>query len=752
MTYRDFPDISITCNLYFRYGLEFLIFVVLLFSGIAMAAGPGSSTPTEQPLHAGNDSSRIQHRPDTQSEKKQTRTTGIEQQDAQYLGTVSASVYVPKVANAASKSRIPLLETAQSVSVISRAQMNLLDWQSLGQAMRYTAGVNGESFGADARYDWIQQRGFNPSVYINGLRAPIGSVKSTSIDLFGFQSVEGLKGPSSALYGSAPPGGIVNLTSRRPMAGFSGQAQLQYGSYDTKQATLDVTGSIGGNPDYLGRFTMLYNSGGTQRRGVDSNRLYIAPAFTWRPSSDTTFTFLSYFQHDEITGDGAGFLPAYGVLLPNPVGEVPSSTNLGDTQYNNFKRDQYGVGYEFTHTFNDAWRFQQNTMYFSDESSKLEVYGTGLLTDSSGVPVDYRTVTRANFPFDENVRAFEMDSRIYGLFDSGNVKHNLIVGLALRHYKDDAAFGFAAAPPIDLFDPVYGKRISTPPLSTTFLQQVQKNAGLYVQDVVEIDNWVITAGGREDYVDTSNFGVTTIDHNFSYHVGVNYVMNSGLAPYASYATSFQPVSGADFAGNAFRPTAGDQAEVGVKFQPTSLSAGNRLSVSLAAYELNQDNVLTPDPAHPLFSVQTGAVRVRGIELEGVARFNRSLSFNFAYTVMDSEVTESNGTNLGKRLPVTPKQSGSALVDYTIPVGAVSRFGASLGVRYTGPSYGDPANTLQAPGHTIWDATVHYGFADWKIDLSASNLFDKKYVARCNSITACYFGYRRVINLSVMRQF
>jgi iron complex outermembrane receptor protein len=717
-----------------------LISVLLLSSGIAAAAGPDSPTPSDPPLQAGAGSPQSEVQQDTQNDKD----------EAQYLGVISASAYVPEVANAASKSRVPLLETPQSVSVISRAQINLLDWQNLGQAMRYTSVTNGDSFGADARYDWIQQRGFNPAVYINGLRAPIGSVKSTGIDLFGFQSVEVLKGPSSALYGSAPPGGIVNLTSRRPQMAPEGQVQLQYGTYATKQATLDMTGPIG--DDFLGRLTMLYNTGGTQRHDVDTDRYYIAPAFTWRPSDDTTFTFLSYFQHDEITGDGAGFLPAYGVLLPNPIGEVPTSTNLGDTQYNNFKRDQYGIGYEFTHSLNDTWKFQQNTMYFNNKSNKLEVYGTGLLTDSSGVPVDYRTVTRANFPFNEAVRAFEMDSRMYGTFDTGNVNQNLIFGLTLRHYDDDAVFGFAAAPPIDLFDPVYGKPITTPPLDTTFLQQVQKNAGLYVQDVVEMNHWVVTAGGREDYLDTSNSGVTDINHRFSYHAGLNYVTDSGLAPYVSYATSFQPVSGADYAGKAFSPTVGDQTEVGVKFQPTSLSPGSNLSVSLAAYQLNQKNVLTPDPDHPLFSVQTGAVRVKGIELEGVARFNESLSLNFAYTTMNSEVTESNGPDLGKQLPVTPRHSGSALVDYTVPTGILAQFGASLGFRYTGPSYGDPANTLQAPGHTIWDATVHYAFADWKIDLSASNIFDKKYTARCTSVTACYYGYRRAINLTVARRF
>ncbi len=749
MILRELPTTDTSHRTRLRHASTFLMLAAALSSPAALAENPPALHASGQQQHATAGSQSPTPTPaDGQSGK-----SAQEEGNTTKLETVVVSSYVPVQTNSANKSQIPLLDTPQSVTVISRAQMNLLDWQSLGQAVRYTAGVVGDSFGADPRYDWLTQRGFSPTVYINGLRAPIGSVKSTGIDLFGFQTVEVLKGPSSALYGSQPPGGIVNLTSRQPEDTFYGEGQLQYGSYASKQANLDVTGPLGDNPHFMGRFTAVYYDRGIQRRGVSNDRYYVAPSFTWRPSRDTTLTFLSYFQHDAIDGDGAGFLPAYGVLLPNPVGSVSTSTNLGDTQYNKFKRDQYGIGYEFRHRFNDTWNFQQNLMYFSNKSHKLEVYGTGLVTDAAGVPTDYRTVTRANFPFDEKIRATEVDSRLHGNLDFGQVTHKLLVGLSFRHYNDDAAFGFAAAPPIDLFDPVYGMPITTPPLSTPYLQQVQKETGLYAQDVMEVNHWVVTLGGREDYVDTSNFGTGTVDHKFTYHAGVNYVLDSGLAPYVSYATSFQPVAGADFAGHAFQPTVGSQTEVGLKFQPTSLSPGKNLLVTLAAYDLNQKNVLTPDPAHLLFNVQTGKVRVRGFELEGVAQFNERLSFNFAYTVMSSEVTSSNGPDLGKELPVTPRRTGSALVDYTVRSGVLSGLGASLGFRYIGPSYGDPANTLQAPGRVLWDSTIHYATGpDWEFDLSASNLFDKKYVARCSSLQQCFFGNRRVVNLTATRRF
>jgi iron complex outermembrane receptor protein len=667
------------------------------------------------------------------------------------LQTVMVTAYVPRATNAAAKMEVPLLETPQSVTVIPRAQMNLLNWQNLDQAVRYTSGVVGGIFGPDPRYDWLNQRGFNPTVYINGLQAPIGSVHSTGIDLFGFQTVEVLKGPSSALYGSAPPGGIVDMTSRRPEGIFNGEVQLQYGSFANKQGAVDVTGPLNAQGTLLGRITALDYSRGTQRFGVGTNRFYIAPALTWLASPDTTLTLLSYFQRDAVDGDGNGFLPSYGVLSPNPLGKVSTSTNLGDTDYNRFKRRQYGVGYEFAHRFNEHWQFKQDMMYFSDITDILQVYGAGLATNADGVPTDYRTVNRFNFPFDENIHALEVDSRLYGKFGSGDVTQNVLVGLAFRRYTDHALFGFAAAPSIDLFDPVYGMSITTPPLSFPYLQQVQKQTGLYAEDVIKVHPWVLTVGGREDALDTDNFGVGTTNHKFSYHVGLNYLLHNGLAPYVSYATSFQPTSGADFAGKAFAPTSGTQTEAGLKFQPASAPPGVHVFATLAAYDLKQNNVLTPDPTHALFQTQTGQVEVKGLELEGVMRVGDHWSFNAALTTMNPKVTRSNGPDLGKQLPVTPRHMASALVDYTQRSGALAGLGASIGFRYIGPSYGDGANTLKAPGAALWDSTIHYSLGDhWLMDLSLSNMFNKTYVAQCSSVAACYYGVKQVVNFTVTR--
>ena len=130
---------------------------------------------------------------------------------------VVAPRFVPSGAITASKTTAPLIETPQSVSVITRDQIDLLNYVDVQQAVRYTAGVVGENYGPDLRFDFLRVRGFIPIQYIDGLQAPVSdTIDNVGLDLYGFEAVDVLKGSASTLYGSTPPGGIYNLTSRRP--------------------------------------------------------------------------------------------------------------------------------------------------------------------------------------------------------------------------------------------------------------------------------------------------------------------------------------------------------------------------------------------------------------------------------------------------------------------------------------------------------------------------------------------------------
>ena len=654
---------------------------------------------------------------------------------------VTAPGYVPTTNVSATKVSIPLVETPQSITVITRDQINVLNLQNLQQAVRYTSGIIGENFGPDERYDWLTLRGFSPVAFIDGLQAPVGSVGNVGLDLWGAESLEILKGPSGVLYGQSPPGGIVNYTSRRPQADFHAELQGQYGSFDNYQIAGDITGSLTGDGAVMGRLTALWRDHDTQVNGAHATRVYIAPALIWRPNDETQITLLGYYQHDNATGGDGGFLPAIGTLLPNPNGQIAVDFNAGEPGYNLFRRDQYGVGYEAIHHFNSNVAFIQSLRYSFQDASFNSVYGSGL-------EADLRTLNRSNFIFPENIRSFAVDSRVEITGDTGDVRHTVLVGIDYRDVRNHTAFGFGSAPSIDLFNPVYGQPIPPPFfVSPDYIRSNAEQIGLYAQDSLRFDRFRLTLSGRGDWLSGP-----VSDNAFTYRAGLNYIFDSGIAPYVAYATTFQPTAGADFNGNAFVPSEGRQIEAGVKYEPTGLPRDVRLFASAAVYDLTQDHVLTNDPSHLFFSVQTGEVRVRGLELEGVARLRERLTINGSYSYTDSEVTRSNGGDLGKQLPAVPRHKAALLVDYTLQTGRFAGLGVGVGVRYIGSLYGDAANTLRSDPETLADLIVHYDYRNWRFAMNANNVTDEVYVQRCSALNSCFYSQRRNVSVTIGRRW
>ncbi|MES2032619.1 MAG: TonB-dependent siderophore receptor [Pseudomonadota bacterium] len=680
-------------------------------------------------------------------------------QDAELEGLiVTAPDYVPQGSVTANKANIPLIETPQSVTVITRDQIDLLGWSNLSQVVRYTAGVTGENYGPDERVDWLTIRGFNPVQYIDGLQTAIGSITNTGLDLYGADSVDILKGPSSALYGQTPPGGIVNVTSRRPQTEFGGEVGVLFGNREQKQVNFDVTGTL--TDGLTARLTGLTREREIQTRGVESTRTFIAPAVTVKFSEDTRLTLLSYYQKDELTGDGGGFLPSQGTLLPNPIGKIPTTTNLGETSYNRFVRDQAAIGYDFSHDFEGGWTLQQNLKFTELDGDQRGIGGGGFVDVDFNGPDDYRTVSRYSFSFAEKIENFAVDTRFSGGFETGGLSHKVLVGLDYRSYDyvGGSAYNSVGIPTIDIFAPVYGLAIpDLPPV--TFSDQLQRQTGLYIQDQIKADRLIITLGARYDWVNTEDrlFGGERDDNDASYRAGLTYVFENGVAPYISYSRSFQPTLGADFAGKAFEPSTGEQIEAGVKYDARNLPDGVKLFATAAVYQLTQQNVLTEDLINLYSKVQIGEVEVKGLELELVGRINERFSFNASYTYTDSEVTDGTTFEVGNALPVTPEHKLSALIDYTFQDGMLAGLGASLGARYTSESAGNLAIWYQPdvftnPSVTLLDASIHYDRDDWRLALTASNLADKEYVARCYSYSNCFYGTRRVVVASVTRRF
>ncbi|WP_070155062.1 TonB-dependent siderophore receptor [Sphingobium phenoxybenzoativorans] len=670
---------------------------------------------------------------------------------------VTARRFVPDGAITASKTSVPLIETPQSVSVISRDQIDLLNFIDVQQAVRYTAGAVGENYGPDLRFDFLRQRGFIPTQYIDGLQAPVSStIDNVGIDLYGFQAIDILRGPASVLYGTTPPGGIYNLTSRRPSAQFGGEVQAKYGTDDYKQIAGTVTGEL--TNGLSARLTGLYRDRDSQTDYVTAKRTYAAPAVTYQIGPDTKITGLGYYQWDKVRGDTNGFLPALGVLYPNPVGKVSRGINLGEPDYNFYRREQWGAGYEFTHRFSSALTFTQNTSWRDYDEYQQVVYPTGLGPDN-------RTVSRANFPSSEKSKQFAIDSRIDANFATGPLEHRLLAGFDYRNYRNQAAFAFGGATSIDLFDPVYSATpIPALTLGAPYLDVRLKQSGLYAQDQIKLNGFILSLAGRQDWVERTSYAfppvTKTKDDKFTWRVGGTYVSEMGIAPYVSYATSFQPIVGATFDGTLFKPTEGKQWEAGVKYDARGLSNDIKLFATAAIFRIKQSNVATLDPRAGTggvpanAQVQTGEVTSEGVELELVTRIHEQLSINASYTYTNARVTDANDADqLGARLPATPKSKATLFIDYIKATGPLAGLGGGVGVRYLSSSWGNQSNSLPlvSPATTLFDAALHYDIPGWRLAVNGSNIFDKRYAGRCTP-QGCFFGQNRQIIATVTKKF
>jgi iron complex outermembrane recepter protein len=697
--------------------------------------------------------------------------TGVEtvrqQADGVQEVIVRAAKYVPEESISANKSDIPLVETPQSVSVITRDQIDLLNFVDAQQAVRYAAGAYGENYGPDLRYDFLTVRGFTPKQYIDGLAAPISTtIYSTGVDLYAFQSFDVLKGPISSLYGNAPPGGIYDEISRRASFHPDGELGAKYGSNSYREVFGTATGPLLDNT-LAARFTGLYLDRDAERDFVSAKRALLEPTFTWKIAERTSLTGLYYYQYDQVRGDTNGFLPVYGTLLPNPVGMVNPDVNLGDPN-NLYKRNQYSVGYDFSHGFTDAISFHSNLKWSRyHERTPTGVYGGGGLTNITDptLPSYYRTVQQYNFTYEEDVDSLATDNRFNAKFETGEVKHKAIAGVDYRKVNNLANFGFVFGNTIDLFHPVYLPQANeTPGYPTSFNNENLKQTGEYIQDQMQFGDLYFLLGGRYDTVKIVNNlakPITDTDQRkFTYRAGLNYMLDSGLAPYVAFGTSFEPVLGTDsVTGAQFKPSAGRQVEGGVKFDGRELGEGVKLFATAAAFKITQTNVVSTLPSiTPVFGTQTGEVEVKGGELEFVARIHDQLSLNGSYSYNQSDVTRSSTpAEIGSPLPTTPKHKFSLFADYTLQRGPLAGFGFGAGARYTSNSAGSlpgPFNPVAYYGQssTLFDAILHYDMPEWRLAVNGSNIFDKVYTARCSGPAGCTYGAGRQVLGTVTWKF
>lgn len=663
--------------------------------------------------------------------------------------------YLASQSTTATKTDTPILTTPQSISVVTKDQIEAQGAQNITEALRYTPGVTVESFGANAFFDAFKLRGFDAPRYLDGLRLPADATTFAvpRVETYGLERLEVLKGPSSGLYGQTDPGGLLNMVSKRPTATPTNEIVGSFGSFERFQGAFDIGGAIDKDGQYLYRIVGLGRDSNSQTDFVQDNKLFIAPSFTYRPDSDTTFTILSQYQKTDNKGYQQ-YVPGQVSFLSNPNGHVPYSRYIGEPSVDGYHLEQFAIGYAFEHRFNDMFQIRQNLRYTDVTNDLASVRSEGMVTGSNNLvnrTYNYVKAASANIAVDNQVQAD---------FRTGPLTHKVLLGMDYFNLWANTDYRSAGITPIDAYNPVYGATAipSFSSLAPFILRKDSlKQAGLYVQDQVKFDRFTLTMSGRQDFT-SSGFqslafyppaGVYNRDDSAQTgRVGLSYLFDIGLAPYVSYATSFTPNLGADLAGNSFKPTTGESVEGGVKFKPV----GSNFMVTAAVFDIKQDNVLTTSPINPFFSVQTDAVRVRGLELELKGNLTREFEITAGYTHLDPKVTQSIAGYAGKYMLNTAQDQASLWGKYTWYNGPLAGFGIGAGVRYVGETYGDNFNTFVIPSYTVVDAAASYDFAylrpdlkAWKAQINVTNLANHYYVASCLSgLAYCGLGNGRTV--------
>ena len=657
-------------------------------------------------------------------------------------------LYGPEFATTAGgvmKVDTPLLETPRSVNVVTERQILERGARDVAQALQYTPGVVGTG-GNDNRGDWLRIRGFEPTIFLDGMQSYFGYYNNARPEPFLLSSISVLKGPSAMLYGNGAVGGIVNENSKLPDPNAPNIVRLEVGSDNLFQSGIDMGGAFGG-----GQFQYrLVGLGRVADGPIDysnNDAVAFAPSLTWAPTDATKLTILGTYQKND-SSPYIQFLSPYGTLYsaePFANGDrLPMDVFIGEPGFNYYNTERSAVSLFGEHRLNATWAVAGSLRYTESNVSYAQLwwaydnYETGRYNPDG-------TINRSGEIARNDSRALIGDLHATADFELGQTSHAVMFGASFTDGKFNYDYG-AAAPngPIDPFDPDYTGMDFIDPIFD-FPEYSLKQQSIYAQDRITWNGRLhFDIGLRYDWIqqDAQDWYSATPqkldDGQLSTSVALLYAMDNGVSPYVSYSESFYQESvGTDAQGNPFDPTQGTQYEIGVKYQPV----GTSLLFTAAAFEITKSNVLVADPTNPNFSVQDGEAKSKGVEVGAQGSWG-DFSIDAGYAYLDTEAED------GAPLGGVPENQASAWLGYAPRTGWLSGAMAGFGVRYVGETW---AGGVETPSVTLYDAMLGYEWDRYQLQLTGRNLSDKTYVVNCDSFN-CYYGDPRTIALSLTAEF
>ncbi|MEO8018716.1 MAG: catecholate siderophore receptor Fiu [Pseudomonadota bacterium] len=682
-----------------------------------------------------------------------------------------------------------LLDTPQTVAVVSKEVLTQQGATSLSQALRNTPGVTfllGEN-GNTATGDSIFMRGFDTqgSIFIDGIR-DLGSVTR---DVFNTEQVEIAKGPAGPDNGRSAASGYVNLASKVPVTDNFSSGSASYGTSANSRLTGDLNHQFEGTNTAV-RLNVMGQDGEVDGRDFIGRQGWaFAPSLAMGLGGDTrSYFYLLHSEQDNIPDGGVPTIGLEGFYNPGfDPGTVPTPANAGVIPDRVDRDNFYGLASDFEqikgtmftarleHDFNDQVSIR-NTSRYGKLRQFYVLSGVNAPTVDNANP-DLWTVARTRqAKFQENT-LLTNQTNVTANLGSGGVTHAITGGVEFideEQYNPTYVGLGTPITPANLYHPNRNdvQPGYAPVRNGVYSRGETQTAGVYVFDTVSFaERWQATAGVRVDSFDTDFDSavlstlalqpalpvgtlvpgtLTVKDTLFSYKVGLVFKPAENGSIYLSHAISEQPPGGSNFtlstaANNAnnpnLEPQKGTNLELGAKWEFRE----GALAVTGAVYDSKNENELTPDPVDQTLFIQLGEREVKGVELGIVGKLTDAWEISAGVASMDTEIRRGLANQNGLQITWSPKLTFTSWTTYHAP------FGLSIGggFRYVDsvirpvstngvPPPPNATNMRGAPDYWVIDAMAAYAINDKiSLQLNAYNLTDEFYVATLNNSGARY---------------
>ena len=654
--------------------------------------------------------------------------------------------YQARRSGSATKTDTPLDEVPQAVSVIPATVLDDLRSPRIEKALDYAGGVARQNdFGGLTMYEYSIRGLTTSEFYKDGFSVNRGYMNPQ--DPSNVERIDVLKGPASSLYGRGDPGGTINIVSKRPQNDRFARLDLSAGRWDRYRSSLDVNTLLDDEGTMLYRMNLAVEDNKSFRDYRSSERQFFAPAFSWELSPQTRLLVQAEVIRSSQVFDR-------GVVAPNDhLGSVSRSDFFGEPGDGEIDNNNESLQAEIEHDLNASWTVRLASHY---KQGRLN----GGATEASFLADDARTLNREyryrDFDWQDSITQLELRGLVY----TGDIEHNLLIGTEYERYaKDERLMRTRPISTIDIREPVYGQ--PRPPFSvgpggrSTDRHELVHSRSLNLQDQMRLSEKLFgVIGARYDHyehrLDNEVTGKRTeqTHEKITPRIGALYQLTPEVGVFANASQSFKPNTGAPRpgTGTSFDPEEGVGYEAGFKFDLLD----SRLGMTVAAFHLTKENVLTADPADSTYQIAAGEVRSRGIDLQLTGQLTDEVRVIGAYAYVDAEVTKDNTLASGSRLLNVPEHSGSLLGVYEFLDGGLKGLELGGGVNYVGDRSGNVADSgFELPGYTTVDLLARYkATQDLTLGVNLNNAFDRTYYERSYSNVWVMPGEPRNLSLSL----